>query len=119
MANPNIVATSMIYGKTDVLAVGTAATAITSNPGSSGKVLKINMLSVANVNGTSNVDVNVDLYRGSTAYHIAKTVSVPADSSLVVIGKENPMYLMEGDSLRLTAGSSGNAEAVCSYEEIG
>jgi hypothetical protein len=109
----------MIYGKTDVLAVGTAATAITSNPGSSGKVLKINMLSVANVNGTSNVDVNVDLYRGSTAYHIAKTVSVPADSSLVVIGKENPMYLMEGDSLRLTAGSSGNAEAVCSYEEIG
>lgn len=119
MANPNIVATSMIFGKTDVLAVGTAATAITSNPGSSGKVYKINMLSVANVNGSTSVDVNVDLYRGSTAYHIAKTISVPADSSLVVLGKENPMYLMEGDSLRLTAGSANNAESICSYEEIG
>lgn len=119
MANPNIVAASMIFGKTDVLAVGTAATAITSNPAASGKVYKINCLSIANVNGTSSVDVNVDLYRNSVAYHIAKTVSVPADSAIGILGKENPIYLLEGDSLRITAGSTSAAEAICSYEEIG
>lgn len=118
MANPNIVATTAIYGKTDVLSAGTAATAITSNASSSGKVLKINMLSVANTDGTVAVDINVDVFRGSVAYHIAKTVHVPADSSLVVIAKDNPLYLMEGDSLRVTAGAESRAQAVCSYEEI-
>lgn len=119
MANPNIVATSVIYGRTDVLAVGTTAVAITENPPSSGKVYKINSLSVANIHGTSSVDLNVDLYRSSAAYHLAKTISVPADSSLGIIGKENPIYLLEGDALRITAGSVDRAEAVCSYEEIG
>jgi hypothetical protein len=119
MANPNIVATSVIYGRTDVLAVGTTAVAITENPAASGKVYKINNLSVANIHGTSSVDVNVDLYRNSAAYHIAKTISVPADSSLGVVGKENPIYLLEGDSLRVTAGNVDRAEAICSYEEIG
>lgn len=118
MANPNIAMTSGIFGKTDVLSVGTAATAITTNAASSDKVCKINMLSVANTDGSSSVDVNVDIFRGSVAYHIAKTISVPADSSLVVIGKENPLYLMEGDSLRVTAGAADKAQAVCSYEEI-
>lgn len=119
MANPNIVATSMIYGKTDVQNVGTAAAAITTNAAASGKVLKINMLLVSNINGANPVDVDVVLRRASSDYYIAKTVSVPADSSLVVIGKENPMYLMENDSIRLAAGEAGSAHAVCSYEEIG
>jgi hypothetical protein len=119
MANPNIASTIMIYGRTDVLAVGTSATAITTNPAASDRVYKINTLVVSNVNGASAVDVNVELRRSTTSYRIASTVSIPADSSLVVIAKENPMYLLEGDSLRVTAGSSGSAEAVCSYEEIG
>lgn len=118
MANPNIVAATSIYGVTDVLAVGTAATSITSNTAGSGKLFKINTLVVANTHGSSAVDVNVDLYRNSAAYYVAKTVSVPADSTIVVVGKDNPLYLVEGDSLRVTA-SSANAHAICSYEEIG
>jgi hypothetical protein len=34
-----------------------------------------------------------------------------------VIG-QRPLYLLEGDSLRLTASASGDLEAVCSFEEI-
>lgn len=119
MANPNIVATTSIYGRTDVLAAGTTATSITSNPAGSGKVYKINNLSVANVHGSSPADVNVDLFRSSVAYHLAKTISVPADSSIAIISKENTLYLLEGDSLRITAGGASQIEAVCSYEEIG
>lgn len=89
---------------------------VTGTASNSGKVLKVNALYVSNVDGTSNADLNVDIYRSSTAYHIAKTVNVPADATLDVISKS--IYLEEGDSLRLTANANSDLEAVCSYEEI-
>jgi len=116
MAAPNIVNVATITGKTAVLAVTTSATAIVTNSGSSGKVFKVNALYVSNVDGTNNADLNVDLYRSTTAYHVAKTVNVPADATLDIISKA--IYLEEGDSLRLTASANSDLEAVCSYEEI-
>lgn len=116
MAAPNIVNVSTIIGKTAVQAVGTSATAIVTNSAASNKVFKINALYVSNVDGTNNADVTVDLFRSSTAYRIANTVVVPADASLDVLSK--PIYLEEGDSLRLTANAASDIEAVCSYEEI-
>ena len=116
MAAPNIVGVATITGKTAVQAVTTSATAIVTNSAASGKVLKVNALYVSNVDGTSAADVNVDIFRSSTAYHIAKTVSVPADATLDIISKS--IYLEEGDSLRLTASVNSDLEAVCSYEEI-
>lgn len=116
MAAPNIVSVATLTAKTAVQAVGTSATAIVSNAASSGKVIKINALYVSNVDGTNNAEINVDLYRSSTAYHIAKTVVVPADATLDVISKA--IYLEEGDALRLTANAASDLEAVCSYEEL-
>jgi hypothetical protein len=116
MAAPNIVSVATLTAKTAVQAVGTSATAIVSNAASSGKVIKINALYVSNVDGTNNADINVDIYRSSTAYHIAKTVVVPADATLDVISKA--IYLEEGDDLRLTANAASDLEAVCSYEEL-
>jgi len=116
MAAPNIVNVSTITGKTAVQAVGTSATAIVTNSAASGKVFKVNALYVSNVDGTNNAEINVDVYRSSTAYHIAKTVVVPADATLDVISKA--LYLEEGDALRLTANAASDLEAVCSYEEI-
>jgi len=116
MAAPNIVGVVTITGKTAVQAVTTSATAIVTNSADSGKVFKVNALYVSNVDGTNNADINVDIYRSSTAYHIAKTVSVPADATLDIISKS--IYLEEGDSLRLTASANSDLEAVCSYEEI-
>jgi hypothetical protein len=116
MAAPNIVNVSTITGKTAVQAVGTSATAIVTNSAASGKVFKVNALYVSNVDGTNNAEINVDIYRSSTAYHIAKTIVVPADATMDVISKA--IYLEEGDSLRLTANAASDLEAVCSYEEI-
>ena len=116
MAAPNIVNVATITGKTAVQAVGTSATAIVTNSASSGKVFKVNALLVSNVDGTNNADITVDLYRSSTAYHLAKTVVVPADATLDVLAKA--IYLEEGDALRLTANAASDLEAVCSYEEI-
>jgi hypothetical protein len=118
MTIPNIVATSTIYGKTDVLNVSTNATAITTNASASNSVYKINALIVANINGVNAADVTVDLYRSSTAYKILNTVSVVADSTLIALNKEFPIYLEEGDALRVTASANSYLTAVCSYEVI-
>lgn len=116
MAAPNLLTPSTITGKTAVQAVTTSATAIVTNSAASGKVIKVNALYVSNVDGEINTEVNVDVFRSSVAYHVAKTIVVPADATLDVISK--PIYLEEGDSLRLTAGADSDLEAVCSYEEI-
>jgi len=116
MAAPNIVNVATITMKTAVQAIGTSAAAIVSNASSSGKAFKVNALYISNVDGSNNAEVNVDIYRSSTAYHIAKTIVVPADASLDVLSK--PITLEEGDSLRLTASTASDLEAVCSYEEL-
>jgi hypothetical protein len=116
MAAPNIVNVTTITGKTAVQAVGTSATAIVTNSSGSNKVFKINALYVSNVDGSTSADITADVFRSSTAYRIAFTITVPADASLDILSK--PIYLEEGDTLRLTASASGDLEAVCSYEEI-
>jgi len=116
MAAPNIVNVSTIIGKTAVQLVDTSATAIVTNSADSGKVLKVNLLQVANVDGTNAADITADIFRSSNAYRLASTIAVPADASIVLLDKA--IYLEEGDSLRLTAGSAGDLEAICSYEEI-
>jgi hypothetical protein len=105
-----------MVGKTAVQAVGISPTDIVTNSAASNKVYKINALYVSNVDGTNAATVNVDIYRSSVAYHIAKTVSIPADATLDLITKS--LYLEEGDSLRLTASAASDLEAVCSYEEL-
>lgn len=116
MAAPNIVNVSTITGKTAVLVITTTPTAIVTNSAASNKVFKINALYVSNIDGTNSADLNVDLFRSSTAYRIAYTVAIPADTSLDVLSKS--VYLEEGDSLRLTASANSRLEGICSYEEI-
>jgi hypothetical protein len=89
---------------------------VTGTANNSGKVLKVNALYVANVDGTAAADISVAILRSSVSYELAHTVSVPADSTLDVISKS--IYLEEGDELRLTASANSDLEAVCSYEEI-
>ena len=116
MANPNLFNATSVVAKTAVQAIGTSATAIVTNSSSSNKVFKLSALYISNVDGTNDATVNVDVYRSSTAYHIAKTINVPADTTIDVLSK--PVYLEEGDTLRLTASETSDLEGVCSYEEI-
>lgn len=118
MVAPNVVAVTTITGKTDVQNVGTTASAITTNSAASGQVYKVNSLVISNIDGTNDADVTVDLFRSSTAYRVASTITVPADASLVVISKDIGLYLEEGDSIRCTASAAGDLQAICSYEII-
>lgn len=123
MAAPNIVNVSAITGKTNTVALSTTSqTTLVSNAASSGKVFKINMIQIANVDGSNAADVTVDLHSaaagGGTAYSLVSTISVPADASLVVVDKGTAIYLEEDRSISVTAGTAGDLEVIVSYEEI-
>jgi len=123
VANPNIVNVAAIYGENSSTSLTTTnATSIVSNAAASGKVYKINMIVVANVDGTSAADITISKYSaaalGGTAYPIASTISVPADASLIVVDKTTAIYLKENESIGATAGSASDLVVTASWEEI-
>lgn len=123
MANPNIVNVAAIYGQTSTTSLTTtSATSIASNAASSGKVYRINSLVVANVDGTASADITINLYSaaalGGTATAIASTISVPADSTLIIVDKTTSFYLLEDKSIGAIAGSASDLVVTCSWEEI-
>jgi len=123
MANPNIVNVSTITGNTTYVALSTtAATTLLSNAASSGLVYKVDNIVVSNVNGSTAANVTVSVNSaaagGGTAYRLAYQISVPAGASLIVTDKSTAFYLMENQSVVITAGTANYLEAVLSYESI-
>ena len=123
MANPNIVAVTSIYGNNSLTSLTTTnATSIINNAASSGKVYKVNSIVVANVDGTTAADITINIYSaaslGGTAYPIASTISVPADSSIIITDKTTSFYLKEDQSVGATAGSASDLVVTASWEEI-
>ena len=116
MSKPNIINVTNINGKTGVLTITTSPVAIVTNSAASDKIYKVNALYVSNINGDSDTTVDIDLYRESTPYYIAKSITVPADATIDIVSKS--IYLEEGDSLRLAALNSAYLSAICSWEEI-
>ena len=117
MANPNIVNVTNILGKTAVQAVGTAAADIVTNSAASNTIVKINTLTISNISGSA-ATITASVFRSSTEYKIVHQISVPVNASFTAIDKPTSIYLEEGDSLRLTAGTASALHAVCSYEVI-
>ena len=125
MANPNIInVASILAGNAGFNLSATAtATLITVD---ADKILKINSITCANVDGTNaaTVDLFVDgLGSGASGItttgadatvYLAKTISVPADSTLVLLS--SPIYLMEGDVLKGGASAASDLDLFVSYE---
>tara|TARA_R100001198_G_C5178251_1_gene176036 strand:+ start:486 stop:875 length:390 start_codon:yes stop_codon:yes gene_type:complete len=126
MANPNIVNVATINGGNLGFNLSNTLTA-TLLTVSADVILKINRITVANVDGSSAADV--DLFvdgmgngatgisaTGAATVYLAKTVSVPADSTLVLV--DSPIYLMEADILKGGASASGDLDLYISYEVL-
>ena len=126
MANPNIFNITSIIGNTSSFLISSTAnpftTALINNPASSGKVYKINSIVVANVDGTSAADITINLFSqddlGGTGTALASTVSVPADSTLIVTDKSTTFYLLEDKSIGATASAANDLVVTCSWEEL-
>lgn len=123
MANPNIVNVSTITGNTTYVALSTTnATTLLSNAASSNLVYKVDNIVVSNVNGSTAANVTVSVNSAAagsgTPYRLAYQISVPAGASLIVTDKSTSFYLMENQSVVITAGTANYLEAVLSYESI-
>ena len=123
MAAPNLLSLTTINGKTTIQTLGdTAVNSLLSNAGSSGKVFKINSIIVANVDGSSAADISVFYNDGAagagTNYAIASTISVAADSTLVVLAKATYLYLEESRSITAQASAASDLTVCISYEDI-
>jgi hypothetical protein len=123
MANPNIVNVAAIYGNSSQTSLTTtSATSLVSNAASSGKVFKINSITVANVDGSAAADITINVYSaaalGGTAFPIVSTISVPADATLIVTDKTTTFYLLENQSIGATAGTASDLVVNASWEEI-
>jgi len=118
MAAPNIKLPTSITGKTARYAVTTSLAAALSNSAASGKVLKINSIFCANVDGVNSADISISIYDGSNDFYIAKTINVPADATQILSTKETYFYLEEGDSIRALASAANDLELIIAYEEI-
>ena len=127
MANPNIVSVSSIYGES----VGwnlTNTVTTTLFTVAADKLIKVNRMTVANVDGSSAATFNLyidtgaqtssggTVESGAADIYLAKTVSVPADSTLVVV--DTPIYLRETDVLKGGASASGDLDLFMSYEVL-
>lgn len=123
MATPNINdSTKNITGKTAGAALTTTnATAILTNSLSSGALYRVTSIYAANVDGTNNADITLKWFgaaTGGTGFAIASTISVPADATVILVGKDAPIYLVENSRLEATASSASDIEILVSYEEI-
>jgi hypothetical protein len=118
MAAPNLKSPTTVIGKTVTYAVTTSLAAALTNAASSGKVLKINSVYCANVDGTAAADISLALNDGTTDRYLAKTIAVPADATQVLVTREGYIYVEEGQSLKAVASAADDLELVISYEDI-
>ena len=89
---------------------------------------KINRITCANVDGTNAADLSLSIVKAnftsagvtnfdtSGTFFIAKTISVPADATLVLL--DTPIYLMEDDILKGGASVASDLDLVISYDVI-
>jgi len=127
MANPNIVSVTSIYGGNAGWNLSNTLTATLLTVDAE-KLVKINRITCANVDGSSAADLNlyvdgmgsgasgVTTTGADATVYLAKTVSVPADSTLVIL--DTPIYLMEADVLKGGASASGDLDLFVSYEVL-
>jgi hypothetical protein len=127
MAAPNIVNVATIIGESQGFELGTTLDTSLMLI-ASGKLVKINRISVANIDGTNAADVTVQVTKATrtsaatgasisgATFKIASTVSVPADAVLVLT--DTPIYLEEGDTLKGGASVASDLTLFVSYEVI-
>ncbi len=123
MANPNLASATSVYAaNAQVSLTTTTATQLVSNAASSGKVYLIDSIVVSNVDGANACDITVTRFNAATntgtAFPICSTVAVPADASLIVVGTENRINLLEDESIYVTAAVANDLVVDANWKEL-
>jgi len=121
MTLSNILDVELVRGQTAMrkFVVSSANTTLIENLPSSDELLKINSIYASNLSeGPQNV--SLFLVRNSISYSIASNIEVTRNQSLVLVSKNSPIILEQGDSLTVSSSASeiGGVEIIASYEQI-
>jgi redox-sensitive bicupin YhaK (pirin superfamily) len=115
MAAPNLLGTTTVTGKTALATLTTVTANVLTNSSSSGTVDKLNSVVLSNYSG-STVTANVMINRSATVYYVGGNISIPANSTLVLLGKDTSLYLEEGDVLQANVSANTSISMSASYE---
>lgn len=121
MAAPNIINISTLTGKLDVVNLSTTSnTGIITNSSTSGSVYRVNLVRATNINGSNPSDITLSIVdsSASTVGYLAYTIAVPQDTTLTIIGKEDAVYLEEGDYIAAQSSLANYISVVACYEVI-
>jgi len=123
MANPNLASAANVYVKNSfVRLTSTSETLIVSNAASSGKAYLIDSIIVANVDGTNAADITLNVYAAATntgtATKLIHTVTVPADATLIAVGKDSGICLTEAESIYAVASASDDLHVTAYWKEL-
>jgi hypothetical protein len=134
MANPNIVNVTSIYGNTAYVIPSSAATATTSwtyngttsltglTPAAN-TVNRVTSITAANTTSsaaTATIAVGNNATFGSATVvtYPAYQISVPANSTLVIIDKTNSVYITENQSVAAYSGTASALTFTATFEAI-
>ena len=123
MANPNLRnPTSITLGEISTSLANTSATVIVNNAASSGTVIEVTSLYICNDDGANDAEITIALHPqddgAGTGVQILRTVTVPADATLVAISKDAPIVLLENQSLVATASAGNDLNCVGAYRVL-
>lgn len=117
MSAPNLLGSTTVTGKTALAALTTATANVITNAAASSTVVKLDNVVLANYTANA-VSANVMINRSSTLYYVGGTISIPANSTLVLLGKDTSLYLEEGDVLQANVSANTAVSFSAGYELI-
>jgi len=138
MANPNIVNVSAIYGSTAYVIPPTTATvstawtyadvntsgsvSLTGLTPASGTVIKVGNIVASNVTSSA-VTVTLGVsnnptYASGTVYYIAYQVSVPPNTSVILVDKTSAFYVTQFQSVGVIASTGAAIHFTAGIESI-
>lgn len=121
MAEPNLINTTSCLVENNNALLTTSESQIAGSRATSGnpylnksiKVVSLYLCNYSSATKTATVYMN---NAGNVIRYIAYQVSIPANTTLVVVTKDSPIYLEEYDSLSALASATNSIHAVCNFE---
>ena len=124
----NLINVTSIEAKTGTLELTTSSAVVPGiglGPGTTTYLRKVHTMLATNIDGSDDVDVSVKLTDwnsgnagGTLKGWIAYTITVPADSTLVLVSKDSAIYIPEDTKVEAFASANNDCQLTYSYEEI-
>ena len=120
MPAPNVLNIKTVLSKRNYLNLNTTLTNVIVNSSTSGNLIKVSELSISNTTAGA-ITTNVTVGRSTTISYLAGNMSIPANSTLTLVARDNAFYMEEGDYLSANTTSAGASSQFgtwlsCSYE---